>query len=163
MMKETFELANLREAIDVINRFNKLDLCNVTLLDNGKTVVVDASTINDFEMTGLSNKDFILSGAYLGTIRKGVIMAELGDTIKGRPEVNIVMEKFCELCSNLTEAIESLEKKLSPVLRENATGKDCELAKEVKLVPLAQDIRVNNNQLRQLLQRIEEIEGRLQL
>ncbi len=64
-MKQTFELNDLLQAVETIGRFNRLDLAEVALLKSGKLVDVDPAQIDEFELTGLSNKDFITSGYYL--------------------------------------------------------------------------------------------------
>ncbi len=64
-MKQVFELDDLLEADGIIARFNSLDLAETTLLKGGKPVDVDPAAIEKFELTGLSNRDFITSGYYL--------------------------------------------------------------------------------------------------
>lgn len=49
----------VQAAIETLSQFNKLDLSQVTLTEAGQPIVVDAKLMEDFDYTGLSNKDFV--------------------------------------------------------------------------------------------------------
>lgn len=59
MPNPIIDIALIRAALQVISEFNQLDLKTVTLVDGGELLPVTDAMIDRFQITGLSNKDFV--------------------------------------------------------------------------------------------------------
>lgn len=66
-MKVTIE--HLRAMQAVRARINNVPLHKIEFYENGKKIEIDEEIICVFELIGLSNIDFITSGAYLEPVR----------------------------------------------------------------------------------------------
>lgn len=54
------DLNEFFDAIKVIHKINSLNLRDVVFVQNGETQVFSSNIYDEFEFTGLANKDFIL-------------------------------------------------------------------------------------------------------
>jgi predicted ATP-grasp superfamily ATP-dependent carboligase len=62
-------IEEIREMQKRRNEINKLDLCDIIWTENNEEVKIDSKVIEDFELTGLNNIDFITSNYYKGPKR----------------------------------------------------------------------------------------------
>lgn len=63
------ELNEFFDAVKVLSEINSLNLRDMVLVQNGESHIFSDDIYEDFELTGLSNKDFIL--LYVEDNRKG--------------------------------------------------------------------------------------------
>ncbi len=86
----------------------------------------------------------------------------MGNEAARDAQVAIEMHTLSELCDELHKSIDVLENRLSTVTREEAKA---ESADEVAppLVPLANDLRVENSTLRVLTCRLHSLANRIEL
>lgn len=63
------KIEDIRAMQDMRAKINNIALCEIEFYEDGKKVEINEEIIDDFEFTGLSNIDFITSGAYLESVR----------------------------------------------------------------------------------------------
>lgn len=59
-MKKIINVNEMKEIINKINEFNKLQLDSIQFVYNNKVVDIPEKTIDDFAFTGLNNRDFLV-------------------------------------------------------------------------------------------------------
>ncbi len=64
MSKIIINVEDIQAAWEVLAKFNRLDLHEVELHQNDQVLDISPEIIDRFKFTGLSNKDFILTGFY---------------------------------------------------------------------------------------------------
>ena len=59
MIVPVIRIEPIKHALAIIAEFNRIDLAEVALEENGLLLPVTAAHVDSFRITGLSNKDFI--------------------------------------------------------------------------------------------------------